>query len=160
MLNYRGTAVEVMRAVKSGGVFDNQVANWIPVESLDEPLPFPENIITWVDMWYFHLSAAQIILPPLINMTMSLNCSFDEVVQEKMTDMCIKLFPVEINGQVRFVWFTDGEVGWWCKDGDIFATDVRGICEGIAMVNERIVEFGDGLHALLAASHVEMQESS
>jgi hypothetical protein len=127
MLKYRGTAVEVMRAVKSG-VFDERVADWVPqaVESMDEPLPFPENIITWVDMWLSHLSAAQIVLPPLINFTMSLKCSFDEVVQEKMMDMCIKLFPLEINGNERYVWFADGELGWWGMDGEICGIAING----------------------------------
>jgi predicted nucleic acid-binding Zn-ribbon protein len=158
MLKYRGTAVEVMRAVRSGG-FDERVADWVPAESLDEPLPFPENIITWVDMWLFRLSAAaQIVLPPFINMTMSLKCSFDEVVLEKMMDMCIKLFPLEINGNERHVWFAEGELGWWGMDGEICGIAINEICEGIAMVNGSIVEFGDGLHAVLAASQIEIQD--
>jgi hypothetical protein len=94
----------VMDAVRTHGLAELVLEDWVPIEDLTDLPQHPQAVVPWLKMWTDTLTKSYLQLPQYIEMILNLGVDFDDAVFDLMSTIGIWLQPTTINGTPRWVW--------------------------------------------------------
>jgi hypothetical protein len=74
----------VMDAVRTHGLAELMLEDWVPIEDLTDLPQHPQAVVPWVKMWTDTLTKSYLQLPQYIEMILNLRVDFNDAVFDLM----------------------------------------------------------------------------